>query len=583
MLNLPVMFLYNFPVTLLRFKWYKIIVSSIFFILNIAALALNIADYGYYPTIQRRLLFEPYTMLPDIIRMIPGLISYHYILFTILLSSAALFIYFCKEAFNKISNFIGAGDKISARIISFVIIIPFVILGIRGGLQLKPLRTAHAFNSDNVSLGYLTLNTTYTVIRSYFQPVLQEITLIDERIAREQVQMLIKSPDEKMLDDNYPFLRQKQPEGAMKKKNVVVFIMESWSAAYIGSITGKKTFTPFFDSLASKGMLFKNFFANGQRSIEAVPCILGSLPAIYNSSLIGSVAESYKYRCLGNIMQENSYTTSFHHGGTTGTMGFDAFSKIAGFKNYYGKESILNLSDSTTDGLWGVCDEPFFLETINVFNSYKENFCSVIFSLSSHDPYTLPENRKDLFEKFKDEKDFEKALRYSDYSLGQFFNEASKQPWFGNTIFLITADHTYFDTRQDFVTTFQVPLLLYSPGFVTPSVISKTASHSDILPIILDLLDITTVHSSMGASVLDSTNPGYAFIKFHSNYSIISDSFVLQNDLEHAPRLYSYKTDTELKKDLYFENKIEAENLNLFLFSFLQVATHAIGENKVYK
>ena len=203
--------------------------------------------------------------------------------------------------------------------------------------------------------------------------------------------------------------------------------MESWSAPLCGSITGKKSFTPFFDSLAANGMLFTNFFASGQRSIEAVPAILASVPAIYDVSIIGSVSESYKFRGLGSILSENGDTLSSTTGRQPAQWDLYAFSKIAGFTNYYGKESISISGDTVKDGAWGIYDEPFFLETEKTMSTFTEPFCSVIFSLSSHDPYTIPQNRQYLFEKYKDESDFDISVRYSDLSLESFFKAAEKQ------------------------------------------------------------------------------------------------------------------------------------------------------------
>jgi phosphoglycerol transferase MdoB-like AlkP superfamily enzyme len=582
-INAPVILLYLVPVNITKFRWYRQVVFILFSIINLAAIFVNLADYRYFPTIERRLLYEPYTMFPDISRMLPGLVVHHYMLFLIFIASSAAFIYvvirvnrmaILKKEFTR---------RLIPRIAVFIVTGFFVILGIRGGFQLKPLRTANAFTSGKINLGYLTLNTTYTVMSSYFQPLLPEMTLLPENESKKIVRDLLCAEDEQMLDTAFAFLRVKKTAGEFKKNNVVIFIMESWSASHIGSITGGKTLTPFFDSLSSAGVLFTNFYASGQRSIEGIPSILASLPAVYSHSIIGSISEVYRFRGLGSILSEQGYSTSFHHGGSTGTMGFDAFSRIAGFKNYYGRESYPGLADSLTDGSWGICDEPFFLETGKVLNSTKEPFCAAIFSLSSHDPYTIPKFREPMFEQFKDEAENERAIRYSDFSLRQFFAEASKSTWFQNTTFVITADHTEFAARNNFYTTFHVPLLIYSPAILGPGKVDKTASHTDILPAILDLLNIPAVHSSMGFSALNSSRERYAFVKYASFYGIISNNYVLLNDLEHTPALYEIKTDPSLTKEISAQNPETVTKLNQILKAYLQETTHAIGENLIYK
>ena len=582
-INLPVLLLFNLPVNLRKQKWYRYFLFFLFFLINITAICLNIADYGYFPTIERRLLWEPYTMLPDIVRTIPGLIANHFILFTIFIFACISFFLFARYLYKKADGKINLTFNYVSASVSFILIIIFSVIAIRGGIQLKPIRIANAFTNNQMEQGYLTLNTTYTVVSSYFQQKLPEFSFFSNDEANKIIQRIIKADDEKMLDPAYPFMRSKSPSGEMKKMNVVIFIMESWSASFVGSITGEKSFTPFFDNLAAGGILFTNYFASGQRSIEGIPSILASLPAIYSNSIIGSLAESDKIRGLGSILSEKGYTTSFHHGGVTGTMGFDAFTKIAGFIKYYGKESYPNLNDDLTDGMWGICDEPFFLQTEKVISSFKEPFCSAIFSLSSHDPYKIPDNRLNLFEQYKNESEIERAVRYSDFSLEQFFKKASQEAWFNNTIFIITCDHTLFDTRTGFYTAFHSPFLIYSPSLIKPAKNKRTVSHTDVLPTILELLKIKTVYSSMGFSAVDSTKEKYAFVKYGSYYGIISDDYVLLNDLTQAPKIFNYHLDPQLKNNLSLNLKDEIDDLNKKLLAFIQQATHAIGENKIYK
>lgn len=581
-INLPVLFLYNLPVKM-NWKWYRRFTSVLFLIINFAALTLNIADYSRYPVIGRRLLYEPYTMLPDIARMFPSLISYHWVLFIVLLISMILFFVLFRFFFRWINSKITEDKSNTLRIISFVILVLVSITAVRGGFQMKPLRTANAFDSENLSAAYLTLNSTYTVARSFFQPVLPVFNMMSNTEASERVQSFLRTPEEELLDPEYPFLRKLSPLTPEKKKNVVIFIMESWSAPLCGSISGKKSFTPFFDSLASQGILFTNFFASGQRSIEAVPAILASVPAIYDASIIGSVSESFRFRGLGSILTEHGYTTSFHHGAATGSMGFDAFSKIAGFMNYYGKESISISGDTVNDGAWGIYDEPFFLESGKVISGFTEPFCSVIFSLSSHDPYSIPPNRKQIFEKYNEESDFEISVRYSDFSLESFFHAAEKEPWFTNTIFIVTGDHTNFADRNSFTSTFNVPFLIYSPGNSEPERINRVSSHTDILSTVLEMLSIRAVHSSMGSSALIKGSDKYAFLKYGSGYVIVSGKYALVNDLENQPGLYDYHADPHLKFNLFGLHKTEADALNLNLSAYIQISTHSIAEDRVYR
>ncbi|MCX8011508.1 MAG: sulfatase-like hydrolase/transferase, partial [Ignavibacteria bacterium] len=394
---------------------------------------------------------------------------------------------------------------------------------------------------------------------------------------------MIKSSDEEMLDDNYFFMRQKKSIGEIKKRNIVIFIMESWSAQYVGAVSGKKSFTPFFDSLARNGVLFTNFLASGQRSIEAVPSILASLPAVFPKSIIGSRSEINKIRGLGSILSEYGYNTSFHHGASSGSMGFDAYLPSAGFSNYYTKSEFKNYADSLSDGVWGIYDEPFFLDAIDKIDNLGQPFCSVIFSLSSHDPMKIPDYRKNLFEKFSDETDFEKSVRYSDFALKQFFENARKKDWFDNTIFIITADHTIYTTRNDVYEAYHVPLLIYAPKDLQPKVTKRMGSHVDILPSILDLLNIPTTHSSMGISLFDEEKDGFAVVYAVPYFFYFKDDLLYVDDFTKKQELFDYHSEKFPYNNSIDSNKTKAEEMSKELKAYVQASTSAINKDLIYK
>lgn len=583
MINMPILFLYNLPV-----KFYKIRFSNYFFfvlfcLLNLLGIGLNIADYAYYPTIQRRLLFEPFTETLDLVRMVPGLFTNYT---PLILSFIFLFVFFIWLSF-KVSKQLHNKSIIQFSYwktsVSLVVVILLTIIGIRGGLQLKPIRQTNAFFSDSKPLGYLVLNSTYTVIRCYFQYTFPDYNFYKDEEASKIVMELIKSDDEEIINKDYPFLRIKKPKNPMIKKNIIVFIMESWSAEYIGSITGWESNTPFFDSLARKGILFKNFLANGQRSIEAVPSILASLPAVFPSSIIGSRVEINKIRGLGSILMEHGYTTSFHHGAASGSMGFDAFVPSAGFLNYYSKSEFSNYADSLYDGAWGIFDEPFFIDSGNKINQFKEPFCSVIFSLSPHDPYKIPEHRKPLFSKYKHETDFQVSMRYSDFSIQKFFEFAEKQKWFNNTIFIITGDHTSYTTRNDIFSSFHIPLLIYDPTIQIGKTETKVGSHVDILPTILDLLQIPTIHASMGRSLLDTKLKGFGAMTFYPNFLYFDDTSLYFDDFDKRKEFYKSFKATTPKDNSIKRNELITKEMERRLKAYVQTASKAVNHDLIYK
>jgi phosphoglycerol transferase MdoB-like AlkP superfamily enzyme len=336
------------------------------------------------------------------------------------------------------------------------------------------------------------------------------------------------------------------------------------------------------------GTLFTNFLATGHRSVIAGPSVLASIPGFYSTSAAGkrnsfieSPSEVNSFIGLGNILTKQGYTTSFHHGARRGALGLDAYSRLAGFSHYFGKEDYLAADGSTQDTVWGVWDEEFFLDAVKRMDGFKSPFCSVIFSLTSHEPFRVPPHREALFAPYSGEGKFQQVLRYTDYSLQQFFQAAEKTPWFKDTIFIITADHGSHSQANNYYSSFHIPLLIYAPGVVKPGRFNQIGSQVDILPTVLDLLQISTVHSSMGCSLLETSQPHYAVVSDGIHYSIFADQFVLLNDLEKNVGLYDYQRDPFFKEDLQLKEPDVAERLKRYLYAYIQSVSDVIARNRI--
>jgi phosphoglycerol transferase MdoB-like AlkP superfamily enzyme len=589
MINGALLLLYNLPGNPARWRWFKRVLLALFWFINLAWITLNLADYGYFPTIQRRLMSEIYTILPDIIRTLPSMLIEFWYLTLILIVLGILFVFSSWKLLKWSDQKIRYRFNIIKESIFLILICGLMLLGIRGGMQSRPIRQAHAFFSPNRVVGFMTLNSTFTILRSISQTAIPVQNLLPPDEATKLLETMLRQGNEQMIDSQYPFLRVKNFTDTSQKRNLVIFIMESWTSDYIGSITGHQpSATPFFDSIADKGMLFTNFLANGERSMIATSSVLSSIPGLYSKSTIGarktminSQSEFNRFIGLGTILLREGYLTSFHHGARTGSMGFDAYSKLSGFLNYYGKEDYPNLTSEVIDGTWGIWDEEFFLDSARRMNGFKEPFCSVIFSLTSHAPFKIPPQRKALFNGYSNESAFQKVLRYSDYSIQQFFNAVHDKPWFKNTIFIITGDHTNYAKGNNFHSYFHVPLLIYAPDLIKPQRCNQIGSQVDILPTILDILHISTNHASMGRSLIDTSQTHYTVVSNGTHYALFTDKFVLMNDLEKNVGLYDYRTDTMFKNDLQQQYPQIAEELKRKFYAYIQEVTYAIANDKV--
>lgn len=422
-------------------------------------------------------------------------------------------------------------------------ILLFGIFLIRGGWQAKPLLPTHAYSYQPVTLANVVLNSGMTLLRTPMAKI--EKPLKDFADMRE-IRQVLELPRNTSLP--------------MKKLNVVVIIVESLAAEYIGYLNKGVGYTPFLDSFIKDAVVFRDSYANGRRSIDAMPAIFAAIPAWRDQPFIKSPFATNHIRPLPRELKKHGYSSAFFHGASTGSMHFDVFAKMAGFDSYYGRENYPNTGDD--DGHWGIFDEPFLKFASTTLSTMPEPFLAGIFTLTSHNPFIIPEQYKDRFP--KGTLSIHESIGYADHSLKEFFATASSQPWFGNTIFVITGDHTSLSDNpsyNSFPGRFKVPIIFYDPsGRLPKSVEGKTASHIDITPTVFGLLGIEFKKNwLMGGPLFDPNWQG-RFIQSENDRWLLrdpsSDALIDANGNAKffAPRDDNFKTpklapdETDLKK-----------------------------------
>lgn len=279
--------------------------------------------------------------------------------------------------------------------------------------------------------------------------------------------------------------------------NVVFILLESFGAPYIKEINPElpESYTPNMDSIFRDSYLFVNAFHNGHRSIDALPAVWASIPSLHTNFLSMPQSTS-EYYTIVTALRERGYTTQFYHGGARASMSFVSFGAMAGVDEFYSREDYERERGSGHfDGTWGIYDDkflPYFLEKLN---RTTQPFCATIFTVSSHVPFAIP---KDVAGRFPGAPSFERSLRYSDWALGEFFREAARQPWFDNTLFVITADHHFASPQSTaidkrFLTApyiHSVPIAFYYPGGELVGRDSTIMQHIDIAPTLRNMLGI---------------------------------------------------------------------------------------------
>jgi phosphoglycerol transferase MdoB-like AlkP superfamily enzyme len=178
----------------------------------------------------------------------------------------------------------------------------------------------------------------------------------------------------------------------LNRENVMIIILESFGKEYIGYFNKGKGYTPFLDTLFTKSLVFKYSYANGKRSIDAMPAVLASIPALMSVPYVNTSYQSNNISSIGKLLNKEGYYTAYFHGGRNGTMAFDNFINVSGFGKYYGMNEYPDKSDF--DGGWGISDEPFEQFMVREISRNKQPFCVALFTLSSHQPYHFPAKYK---------------------------------------------------------------------------------------------------------------------------------------------------------------------------------------------
>jgi phosphoglycerol transferase MdoB-like AlkP superfamily enzyme len=379
-------------------------------------------------------------------------------------------------------------------------------------------------------------------------------------------------------------VRQPKDSASFKYDNVVVIILESFSKEFVGSYNSwidggtYKGYAPFLDSLIGVSQSFQHSFANGRKSIDAMPSVICSIPSIEVPYVLSHFSGN-KVNSAPNLLKEKGYYTAFFHGAPNGSMGFDAFANLCGFNDYFGKDEYNH--DEDYDGIWGIWDEKFLQYFAQQMNTFQQPFYTTLFSVSSHHPYKLPAGYED---KFKGSKDIYKTIQYTDYSLRKFFETASKMPWYKNTLFVFTADHASAEIGYPEYNTpwgyFAIPVFFYKPGVNGGGMKDEIVQQIDILPTVLGYLNYDKPYVAFGRDINQQEKP-FAFNYLDNTYQSFEGDYLLLFDGNKSIGLYDFKKDLLMKNNLLDQLPDTVSKMEIRLKAFIQQYNNRMVEDNL--
>lgn len=535
----------------------------VFFIVNLVFILTNFVDFEYYKFTGRRSSFGMITasgMENEIGGLIFSFLVEFWYLPIIALVLSVLFWLLIPNINTKTIDESVSKLIILKQVGLFVLLTGFVFILGRGGIQKKPIKIVDAVNYGSINQSALVLNTPFCILKTLGK----KETLESPKYFSETELNQIFNPITEITSTENP-----------NKKNVVIIILESFGRENI-----QRGQTPFLDGLIEKSLFFENGFANGKLSIDAVPSTLSSIPSLMNTSLITSSYSINEVYGLPKILKDNGYQTAFFHGAFNGSQNFDQYCKVAGFDNYFGKNEYVG--PEAFDGRWGIFDEEFMQYFSSKMSEFKQPFFSSIFTISSHNPYIIPEKYKGKFPKGTTK--IQESIAYADYALKRFFETASKEDWYKNTLFVITADHTSSEpTETKFKTNvgkFRIPIVFFDPS--NPSIVGKNQKNLqqiDIMPSIIDYLNIDSKMITYGKSY--QSEKDFVVYYLDNIYHYISGDYYLAFDGKKSLGLYNFKKDELLKTNLIKTKKAKTIEMETFIKAYIQSFNERMIENKL--
>ncbi len=539
-INLPFIFLSLLPIRKLSSGGYQRFLKGWFLLTNIPFIFLNLSDSEYFKFTGKRSTFDLLRMANDILNQALQLMI-NYWPVPLLTIAAAIVIHKCYPSLSSVRK-----DKRTAAYTPYIVFafaIGLCILILRGTTDKRPITLKQAFTVTPVKLGHLVLNTPFS-----FLYTIQSRSIETKNYFPSDEECLLRIEQER----SGPALSDSSSISADRRQdNIVIIILESFGREYIGYGNPFDGYTPFLDSLAGQGLFFTQCYANGRRSIEALPAILAGIPSLMDEPYVNSMYQNNDIAGLGSILKKQGYHTSFFHGGINGTMGFDAFSAQAGFDHYYGMNEYPEIKKDY-DGKWGIYDEPFLQFYASKLNSTPQPFCSAVFTLSSHPPYSIPPKHVNRFP--KGPLPIHETIGYTDHALRRFFEEARHMDWYSNTLFIITADHTQEHSEDSYKSEagdYLIPLIFFKPQTTLQADTSRVVQQTDISPSITDYLGIKDEATTpFGYSVFAGHDKGFAINQTNGVYRLIRQQYVVQysdNTLNSIqPNPFSATQDSEL-------------------------------------
>lgn len=561
-------FLSLVPFRFRQSKVWQSILKWVFFVVNtLLIIVLNLADSIYFHYAKKRITTdELHFMNNDNTADLVGrfmLENWYMVLTAIVLTAGMVWCY--KKIKDHAFTIKNPLVYYPVSLLALGLAVVLAVGGIRGGFTraVRPLALGNAaqYAPDHLKAAMI-LSQPFCVIRTMGSAGI----LVPQYFSEEELAAIFT-----------PYHNPKKEMESIGRRNVVIFTMESFSAEHSAFLnpdlyTNDETNTPFLDSLMEQGYVFMNAYSNGRKSIDALPSILASIPS-YKKPFALMPQSLGEINGLPKLLGSEGYNTSFFCGSQRNSMGFAAFASLVGIENIYMREEYERARGTNDfDGAWGIWDEPFLGYMGETLTGIPEPFFATVFTLSSHHPFEVPAEYKDLLGEGRTK--IHRSVRYTDMAVRKFFEYARMQEWFENTIFVFVADHVsseiFAERSKNPTGNSAIIMFIYTPDGVIKERDYSVAQQMDIMPTVLGLVGYDKPYFAFGRDVINEPERKAAATNYTNEmYQYISDSIVLFSDGDRFISAYE-KRDSLQQNDIKERNTPEQQEGEKYLKAILQ-------------
>ncbi len=432
--------------------------------------------------------------------------------------------------------------------LAFVLIVPgLLLIGLRGGVKEIPINQSESYYSDHNILNIASVNNAFNLYISIFENLqnfnYNPYVFMDKSVAADIVKNIFKTP----YDSTQSILKTNHP-------NIVLLILESWSADLIESLGGEPGITPEFKKLEANGILFTQVYASGARSEQGMASIFGGFPAHPVSSITVQPDKFVKLPSVVQVLKNAGYSSSFYFGGQL------IYGNIKSYIIFNGFEKIMegdNFPRTMPQGKLGIHDEYTLSYMADDIASMKQPFFATLFTLSTHSPWDQPYGRP--LKWGGNEHEYINGAYYTDHCLGEFFATVKTKPWFDNTLFIIVADHSHNSYRNwhPFSREYhKIPLLFYGnviKDSLRGTVVNKLGNQHDIAATLLGQLQLPAGDFHYSKNLFNPFSPEFAYYTTEDGLGWIRPYGYFTYD--KGPDFYYWWTDPELADSIKQEGK----------------------------